>query len=274
MARNSGFSTDGLLGSLTSKPEGLLLLAAGLALMMRSGGDSSSRVKTASNGGNRNARRRQAAQARSQEDDSDWNIGGGISDGISQVAGKARDAADKAREYVSDVTDRTVETAGSYASSMSDYASQARRGVVDRSGQVAESVQETVQRLVRDQPLTVALAGLAAGAAVAAAFPVTDVEDRMFSGTRQKLADAAGRAGEQLKSAGAKAGERLVEVVEERGLSREGLTEATRDVAGAFQGALSGESEKKDAATGTPNGKAAGSTNGSSGSTPPVSFGP
>jgi hypothetical protein len=272
MARNSGFNTDGLLSSLTNKPEGFLLLAAGIALMMRSGGDTLSRART---GGNRNARRRQAAQARIQaDDDSDWNISDGVSGGISQAAGKARDVAGKAREYVSEVTDRTVETASSYATSMSDYASQARRDVMDRSGQISESVQETVQRLVRDQPLTVAIAGLAAGAAVAALFPVTDVEDKMFGSTRQKLADAAGRAGEQLKSAGAKAGERLVEVVEERGLSREGLTEAARDVAGAFQGALSGESEQKSAASATPNGKSPGSTNGSSGSTPPVSFGP
>lgn len=278
MSRNSAITPDGLVGALTSRPEGLLLLAAGVALMLRSGSNAPSHANATRGKGNRTARRSQAAQSREHDDDSTWNLGEGISEGVSQATGKAKDIAGKAREYVSDITDRTVETAGAYASSMSDsvsdYADRARRGVIDSSSQVAETLQQTVQRVVREQPLSVALVGLAAGAAVAAAFPATEVEGRMFGPTRQKLADAVGQAGEQLKSAGARAGERLAEVAEERGLSRDGLTEAARDVAGAFQGALSGEGEKKNSTNDTPNGKASGPSNGSSGSTPPVSFGP
>jgi hypothetical protein len=288
MSRNSGMTTDGLLGALTSKPEGLLLLAAGVALMLRSGVSAPSRPSATRGNDNRAARRRQAAQSRDHEDDdSNWNFGEGISEGISQATGKARDIAGKAREYVSDVTDRTVETAGAYASSvsdsMSDYAHRARRGVVDGSGQFAETFQQTVQRVVREQPLSVALVGLAAGAAVAAAFPATEVEGRMFGPAKQKLADAVGQASEQLKSAGAQAGERLAEVAEERGLNRDGLKEAARDVADAFKGALSGDGDQSKPAnasnaktsSGTTNGKpSSGTPNGSSGSTPPVSFGP
>jgi hypothetical protein len=262
MSRNSAITTDGLLGALTSRPEGLLLLAAGVALMLRSGSNGTRAS------GNRAARRREAAQSRDQDDDSAWNFGGGLSDGLSQATGKAKDIAGKAREYVSDITDRTVETAGAYASStsdlVSDYADRARRGVVDGSGQVAETVQQTVQRVVREQPLSVALAGLAAGAAVAAAFPATEVEGRMFGSTRQKFADAVGQAGEQLKSAGARAGERLAEVAEERGLNPDGLKDAARDVAKAFGGALSEDADKNKTASGT---KPSGSGNGSSGST-------
>jgi hypothetical protein len=178
---------------------------------------------------------------------------------------------------MSDIADRTVETAGAYASSVSDsvsdYADRARRGVMDGSGQVAETLQQTVQRVVREQPLSVALVGLAAGAAVAAAFPATDVEGRMFGPTKQKLADAVGQAGEQLKSAGARAGERLAEVAEERGLNRDGLTEAARDVADAFSGTSGDTNQSKPANTSSAK-PSSGPANGSSGSTPPVSFGP
>lgn len=273
MSRNSAITTDGLLGALTSRPEGLLLLAAGVALMLRSGGNA--RASATGGNGNRATRRRQAAQSHDHEDDSTWNFGEGISEGVSQATGKAKDIAGKAREYVSDITDRTVESAGAYASSMSDsvsdYADRARRGVVDGSGQVAETLQQTMQRVVREQPLSVALVGLAAGAAVAAAFPATEVEGRMFGPTRQKFADAVGQAGEQLKSAGARAGERLAEVAEERGLNRDGLKEAARDVADAFNGTLSEDTDKNKTASST---KPSGSSNGTSGSTPPVSFGP
>src|SRR6478736_5780544 len=100
MSRNSGFSTESLLGALTSRPEALLLLAAGAALMMRSGGDTTSR--TAQGNGNRAARRRQAAEAREHEDEnSRWNF-----EGMSSAADRAKDAAGKARNYVSDIAGR------------------------------------------------------------------------------------------------------------------------------------------------------------------------
>lgn len=244
MSRNSGFSTDGLLGALGSRPEGLLLLAAGVALMMRNG----SPQRT----GNRHTRRRKAAQQRDHEDnDSSWNF-----EGLSNVAGRAKEAAGAARSYVSDIADRTTETASGYASSVSDsvstYADRARRGVVDSSEQMAETVQQTVQRVVREQPLAVALVGLAAGAAVAAAFPATAIEGRMFGPTKQKLAEAVSHASEQLKSAGARASERLAEVADERGLNRDGLKEAASDVAEAFSGALSKDGDPTKKAT--PNG--------------------
>jgi hypothetical protein len=88
----------------------------------------------------------------------------------------------------------------------------------------------------------VALAGIAAGAAVAAAFPVTDLENRTLGTAGEQLRGAAGKAGEQLKGAAAKAGQRLAAAADEHGLNTEGLKDVARDVSETFSDAL----ENKD----------------------------
>ena len=113
-------------------------------------------------------------------------------------------------------------------------------------GRAAQSsLQEVAQHVLQEQPLAVALAGFAAGAAVAAAFPSTDVEKRALGPTGQRLKDTAGRVGEHLKEAGAQAGQSLMDAAEERGLTSEGLKEVAREVGDAFSGALSGEHAEK-----------------------------
>jgi len=94
---------------------------------------------------------------------------------------------------------------------------------------------------VQEQPLTVALVGAAAGAAVAAVFPATDLENRTLGPTGERLRDAAGRTGEQLKDAATKAGQRLAAAADERGLNTEGLKEVARDIGETFSSALEGE---------------------------------
>ena len=72
-------------------------------------------------------------------------------------------------------------------------------------------------RVVQEQPLAVALAGVAAGAAVAAAFPVTELENRTLGTTGEQMREAAGKAGEQLKDAASKAGQRLAAAADRAG---------------------------------------------------------
>src|SRR4029078_3683924 len=103
---------------------------------------------------------------------------------------------------------------------------------------------------VKEQPLTVALVGAAAGAAVAAAFPATDLESRTLGPTGERLRDAAGKAGEQLKDAATKAGQRLAAAADERGLNTEGLKEVAQDVGEAFSGACEKEDAKQTARSG------------------------
>ena len=236
---------DWLLGAVKRNPEGLLLLAAGCALMMRSG-SSSQRPRD----GNERSVASRYDQPTGYENASSPSGSVGASSGLSQGVSRA---AEFARDYATEIKDRVSETASSHASSVADYAEDARRSVTEHSGRMAREVQSTVQRsisrVVREQPLAIAILGLAAGAAVAAILPASDIERETLGPAGEKISDAASKAREQLKEATAKAGDRLMSAAEERGLNAEGLKEVAQDVAGAFGSAFSGE--KKDAVGGS-----------------------
>jgi len=223
-----------IMGAVTRNPEGLLLLAAGVALLMRSGRGPSVRRNSLPD-------RRNEGQYRAGREDS----ASGISERVTGAARRAGEyvsgATERAGEYLSEATDKVSETAGSYASSASEYANEAARIAADRSRRMADQVRDTADYLVREQPWAVALTGLLAGAAVAAAFPSTRLERRTLGEVGERLRSAAGTMGEQVMEAGMQAGERLNEVVEERGLTSEGLKQAARDVGETFSSALAGK---------------------------------
>jgi uncharacterized phage infection (PIP) family protein YhgE len=223
-----------IMGTVTRNPEGLLLLAAGAALLMRSGRGPSVRRNSFPD-------RRNEGQYRAAREDS----ASGISERVGEAARRAGQyvsgTTERAGEYVSQTTDKMSETARSYASSASEYVDEAARIAADRSRRTANQVRDTADYLVREQPWAVALTGLLAGAAVAAAFSSTRLERRTLGEVGQRLRSAAGSMGEQLMEAGTQAGERLSEVAEERGLTAEGLKQAARDVGETFSSALAKE---------------------------------
>jgi hypothetical protein len=206
---------DWIMNTVSRNPEGLLLLGAGVALLMRSS--------------------RQSAKYRYPKSTS---LGGGQYPSRREGMGEA---ARRAGEYVSDTTDKVSETARSYASSAADYADEATRAATEGSRRMAEQARETADYVVREQPWAVALAGILAGVAVAAAFPPTRIERRTLGEAGEHLRSAVGHISDQLVEAGTQAGERLSQVAEERGLTSEGLKEAARDVGEAFSSSLSGE---------------------------------
>ena len=224
--QNSG-AAGWLVGAVKNNPEGLLLLAAGCALLMRTSGASKSHSRDARVYG-RNDMTQRGREAR-----------------VRTVGERLSETAQSAGDYASDIGESVVETASSYASSVSSYADDVARATAERSGQLARQAQstarDTINRVLQEQPLTVALVGAAAGVAVAAAFPATDLENRTLGPTGERLRDAAGRAGEQLKDAATKAGQRLAAAADERGLNTEGLKEVARDVGETFSSALEGE---------------------------------
>jgi vacuolar-type H+-ATPase subunit H len=240
-----------ITGAVTRNPEGLLLLAAGVALLMRSG--RGPKVKR-----NSLPERRNEGQYRAGREDS----ASGISERIGEVTRRAGEyvsgATERAGEYLSETTDKMSETARSYASSASEYADEAARIAADRSRRTANQVRDTADYLVREQPWAVALTGLLAGAAVAAAFSSTRFERRTLGEVGQRLRSAAGSMGEQVMEAGMQAGVRLSEVAEERGLTSEGLKQAARDVGETFSSALAKEQSSTQSRTQA--GKEAGST--------------
>jgi hypothetical protein len=243
---------DWLAGAARRNPEALLLLAAGACLLMRSSGSASSR-----------------SPVRSQDRDIDYaqpSRSGRVASSAGRTASNLREgvsrAADSAADYASDIKERVSDTANAYADSISEFAQDARRTVSERSSRLGRQAQSTLQdgveRVLREQPLAVAVAGLAAGAAVAALFPSTEVEGRTLGGAREALTGAAGKAGELVMDAAEKAKERLQSAAEERGFSSAGLQGLASDVAESFTGAVAGKSDspptvpKSTASTSTP----------------------
>ena len=224
--------SDWIMNTVRRNPEGLLVLAAGCALLMRGG-----KAKTSGFGTN---------SGRSYGE-----AGGRVSGSTARsgIADRVSDAAD----YVSDVKDRVTDTASSYANSVSDYASDAAQNLSDQSLRLKQQARSTLQsgmeRMLREQPLAVAVLGVAAGAAVAAVLPTTGVENQALGGARDALADAANKVGENVTGAAGAAGERLKSVAAERGLTQEGLKEVARDVADTFSNSITGKGD--DHASGT-----------------------
>ena len=226
-------SEDWLAGVVKSNPEGLLLLAAGCALLLRSTGSTG---------------RRSSASHASQG--SSARQGQGVASGVSRSVSQA---AESARDYASDVGKTVSDKAGDYASAVGNYADDARRTIVDQSerlaGQAKSTMESVIGRVLKEQPLALAVVGLAAGAAVASAFPATDVERQTLGPAGERLSEAASSVGENLSQAASKAGEKLMNVAEERGLNTEGLKKAAGDVASAFGDAFSGSEGARDSQT-------------------------
>jgi len=153
-----------------------------------------------------------------------------------QIEGAKR-TLQEAASYASTATDaarNASDAVRSYTASASDYADQLKQKVGEQSDRVIRQTQTMAQRILQDQPLAFVVAGLAAGAGLAAAFPPTDIE----KDTLGPAAAAAGRFGEQIKRATAKAGEKLRTTTEERGLHGQGLKEVAEEVVGTFKSSL------------------------------------
>jgi hypothetical protein len=230
-------SADWLMSAVKKYPEGLLLLAAGCALLLRSGSTSAQ----GSSYGSSQYKRYSGSQTGYDGNDQDWKM----REGMSRAADTAREYASNVGKTLSDTADNVGKTLSEktdrYVSAAGEYAEEARQTIVDQSGRIAEQAQSTVERIVREQPLAVAIAGLAAGAAVAAAFPATRFERETLGPARERLSEAATSAGERLGEAASAAGERLMTAAEEKGLNKEGLKQVARDVAGSFEKSSSGD---------------------------------
>ena len=114
-----------------------------------------------------------------------------------------------------------VDSARSAAGSLSDGASRAKHALQDSLGNIGDSASGTGQRmrmesqrvrhgfetLLEEQPLLVGAFGLALGAALGAAFPRTEVEDRMLGEQRdsamRSMKDKAAGAYEDVKETAA-----------------------------------------------------------------------
>ena len=197
MTQSAKSMSDWLLESAKKNPEGALLLAAGAVLLLRRSGAVSAISETS----------------------------------LAQTASESvRSAASSAKDLASDAV-------GTASQAGKDYVSETVSAVTERTNRAAQntlsSVQSAVEKIVRDQPLLVAMAGIAAGAGLAAVFPDSDFEKNMLKPVSASVNDAANSVGEAAKDAFDRANEKFKEVAEERGLTTEGLKKMAGEVVSA-----------------------------------------
>jgi hypothetical protein len=248
LSRDGSLRTvDRVMGAAKRNPEGVLLLAAGCALLMRGIGAATHALRDQENGA---SPKRAAASGRRR-----------AADMAEEVEEGAHGFVDTAREYVSDLAGRVTHSAEAAV----HYAGDARRTAFEQTGRVARQTRsgasDAMDRMMNEQPLTVALLGLAAGALLAGALPGTRLERRALAPVGERLGETADEARRRLKRSASRARERVDELAEERGLTRNGLRQAAREVAGAFSDELIGDDEgearpKKARATARPRTKA------------------
>jgi hypothetical protein len=169
-----------------------------------------------------------------------------VADAVTNTTQRAMDATSSYASAASDAARQTMDTAKSYASSAADYAEQAKRKVGEQSDRIVRQTKSMTRGVLQDRPLVILATGLAAGAALAAAFPPTELEKETLGPVGDQASKTAARVGEQLKQATMKAGERLKSAAEERGLHTDGLKEVAGDVADTFKASMRGESKVRD----------------------------
>jgi hypothetical protein len=227
-----GNGGEWILNTVKRNPEGLLLLAAGAVLMMRTGGSQSSRAASTDAA---YGHTRAAAESASK-----------VTETVTDTLNRTVDAASSYASTVSDTARQTMDAAKSYASSAAEYADQARRAAGEQSDRVVRAARNRAQAVLQNQPLAIVAAGLAAGAALAAAFPPTELERETLGPVGDQMSKAAERVGDQLRQATVKAGEKLKSAAEERRLHTEGLKDVAGEVADTFKASMRGESKTTD----------------------------
>jgi hypothetical protein len=229
-----GDGGEWIINAIKRNPEGLLLLAAGAVLMMRTNSPQSSHQAAsigAAYGPTKDTASRTAAQ---------------MGDAVTDSARRPMGAASSDASTASDTARRTVDAAKSYASSAVEYAGQAKRAVGEQSDRVIQQTRSMAQGVLQNQPLAIVAVGLAAGAALAAAFPPTGLEKETLGPVGDQMSKAAERFGDQLKQATSKAGERLKTAAEERGLHTEGLKDVAGEVVDTFKASMTGQAEQSN----------------------------
>jgi hypothetical protein len=219
-------SGEWLVNTIKRNPEGLLLLAAGAVLLLRTNARSSGV-------GQSSARDRPSSRPSP----------------AAEGANAVRETFNAASEAVSDAARRTLDTASSYASTAADYADKARRTVSQQSERITQQTQSVFRTILQDQPLAVVVGGIAAGVAVAATFPPTQLERDTLGPLGEEMSKAAGELGEQVKQATTKAGEKLKTSADQRGLNTETLRDLADEAVDAFKASMQGQPREYETGT-------------------------
>ena len=197
-------ASEWLRTAVMDNPEGLLLLAAGGVLLMRRSGAVGGSVGFPKGTGERSGRTSEIAPRSSRK--------------CQQNPLHRPPRITRARLDEPRVTARHV--------------SCAKRKTLSRAA-------STVR--VRDQPLLVALSGLAAGAAVAAVLPPSNLEQQALGPLGEQITEEASRVGDQLRKTASKAAGTLKTAVQENSLDPDGLKKTVSEVTEVVRDGIKGE---------------------------------
>jgi ElaB/YqjD/DUF883 family membrane-anchored ribosome-binding protein len=237
---------DRIFAAVRGNPEGLLLLAAGCALLLRSRS-----LSAPSQNGYGYASDRPPTPTRYGNDWHSASSHGGVQRSTSNLAARARDMAADASERIDESVRSAASTATEYAHGVTHQASEYAQDAYGQASDYAQrftaeahsNFRNTVDYLVRERPLVIAVAGLAAGAAVAAAFRPTEFEKDALRPVGAKMSEVIEEAGEKVKETAAKAGERLKEAVDDPSKLKESVSGIMDDVSEAFDPSPSASAE-------------------------------
>jgi hypothetical protein len=221
---------DWVIQSAKRNPEAFLVLAAGCALLLRTG---------------RNGWAGMHRPEPYDEDDFAPSYGEKSRRTTARRKGRVSEAMGSASETISSATGQVRDTVGSYASTVSGYA----RSTGRRASRLTGQARTTAGDVLREQPWTVALLGLGAGAAVASLLPSISAEEKALAPARDALADAAGRAVHKVREAAAETATRVQHEATMRAAT--GLKDIARDAAKTFTGSMSGETEGQQGGDGS-----------------------
>jgi ElaB/YqjD/DUF883 family membrane-anchored ribosome-binding protein len=221
-----------LVTKVKRNPEAFLVLAAGCALLLRGSGLGSMgyRGGARDDEGPYDVSERTATRVRNYASD--------MRERFKDTAAAASETASGYAAALSDKAGAISERASDYASSLSNQTTDWGRNVADEatrmSARAKSSLQSQADRLVREQPFAIAALGAAAGAAIAALLPPSDVERETLAPIRDAASDAVNMAADRVKGAVAATAEQLRDAAQQKGLTPDGVKDMARNATQTF----------------------------------------
>jgi len=142
---------------------------------------------------------------------------------------------------ISAVADTASDKASAASNVLSEAGSRVASGITDRTGEIPERVESAFEEaranfseMFRRQPLVLGAVGVAAGAAIAASLPTTEVESEYLGATsgvvKGKIGELAGEKAEQASDLGKRVLEAVIDEAQQQGLTSEGLRSTASEI--------------------------------------------
>jgi hypothetical protein len=208
-------------------------------------------------------------------------VGGAISAGASSIAGTASEvgsqaagavrsaaealsgAANQAASQVSEAAATAYDAAGNMIDSagnvLSQTASSGSRSVRESGSEMSKGFQQTLTDMFAQQPLLLGAVGIAVGAALAAAMPATEVENRLMGDSAESLKNKAEDLWSETTKRAEAMGSKALEEAKSQGFTPQAAGQALR---GVTEKAMGVADKAKEGVTSRVKGQNAGESSG------------